>query len=457
MTSLKMKLLGGAFFMAAAGFAGTASATDIFGGGATLPAPAMTQAFKCYSGATTGVDYRVRDSANNLNDTAEAACPSYITTPVNAAHLYHYAASGSGRGIAGFYSHDASRFGTYLSTPFTSVEYALSDNALKQADLDAYNNGGTIQGVTVVAPGVTPTPGTNYANPFEKYGALIQVPNVIGAVAVAYKVPTGVTIGTASGKLELTKADYCKIFNGAVSYWDQLPNVTGHVRIYRTGRSDSSGTTSLFTRHMAAVCSFLSTNKFKDPAGTGTLPSTTGWRLGAGNSGVATILSSTNGAIGYLGSEFLVGSSLVAASLQEGTSATFLQPTAANATAAYNSLAFPTPAGADQFNPLKWVPTNLNSSVANPTAGYPIMGTSNTLLYSCYSSAAKVNALLAPNTGALGFFRWYYTNAAVNASNGVLAANGVAALPSALRTSIYNFLRANIKATGGTGCVGKGA
>lgn len=455
MSSLKASLLGSVFLLAASG-AGSAFATDIHGGGATLPAPAITQAFSCYSGAATGVDYLVRNSSSDLINTAEKTCPSYITSPINAANRFHYAATGSGLGIAGYFSHDPSRYGNYPASPFPSVEYGLSDNALKQSDLDAYNNGGTVQGVTVVAPGVTPTPGTNYANPFEKFGALIQVPNVIAAVAIAYKVPAGVTISTPDGKLRLAATDLCNIFNGGYSYWDQLPNVTGHVRLIRVGRSDSSGTTSLFTRHMAAICAGTSRNKFKTAAGTSTLPSTSGWRLGAGNSGVAALLEGTKGTIGYLGSEYLVTSTLNAASLKENGSSSYLQPTAANATAAFNSLGFVAPTGSAQANPLNWVPTDLNSAVENPPAGYPIVGTSNTLLYSCYSSTAKVNALVSPSTGSLGFFRWYYTNNAINASNGLLSINGVAGLPSAFRTAIYNFLRANIKTNTGA-CAGKGA
>ncbi|WP_165837580.1 substrate-binding domain-containing protein [Zavarzinia aquatilis] len=456
MKSLKLKLLGGAVLLAAAGLAGTASATDIHGGGATLPAPAIAQAFGCYSGATTGADYLVRNSSGVLVDTAEKPCPANIASPVVSTNAYHYAGTGSGLGIAGFFSHDPSRYGTYPASAFPSVEFGLSDNALKQSDIDAYRNGGTVQGVTVVAPGATPTSG-QYANPFQKYGDIIQVPNVIAAVAIAYKVPAGVTINTASGKLELTKTDLCKVFDGSYAYWDQIPNVTGHVRLLRVGRADSSGTTSLFTRHMAAICVGMSRNKFKTASGTSTLPSTSGWRLGTGNSGVYALLDGTKGTIGYVGSEYLVGSTLNAASIQEGTSATFLQPTAANATKAFNSLGFVAPSGDAQKNPLNWVPTDINSAVENPTSGYPIIGTSNTLLYSCYSSSAKVNALISPTSGALGFFRWYYTNTIVNSSSGLLAANGVAPLPSAMRTSVYNFLRASIRYKNQTGCTGKGA
>lgn len=452
MKSLKLKLLGSALLLAA-GTTGTAHAADIYGGGATLPAPALSQAFNCYAG---NADYLVRNSTGDLVDTAEKACPAGVTSPVNKNNVYHAAATGSGIGIAAYFSHDASRYGNYPATPFASVEYGLSDNALKQSDVDAWNNGGTVQGVTVVAPGATPT-GSQYANPFEQYGNLIQVPNVIAAVGIAYKVPAGVTIGTTSGKLELTKKNVCDIFLGNVTYWDQLPSVTGHVRIIRVGRQDSSGTTSLFTRFMASACAGVTRNKFTNPAGTSTLPVTSGWRLGTGSSGVATLLDTTKGAIGYLGSEYLVSSSLQSASLQEGTGSTYLQPTAANATAAFNSLGFTAPADAAQQNPLNWVPTNLNSAVANPPAGYPIIGTSNTLFYGCYASTAKVNALISPSTSAQGFFRWYYTNAAVVGTSGILAQNGVAPLPSAFRTAIYNFLRANMKVKGATGCTNKGA
>lgn len=461
MSSLKSRLLGAAAGLAATtGFAGVVLATDISGGGATLPAPAFAQSWQCYSGAATGVDYLVRNSSGNLVTTAAPACPPSAITPINTAVKFHYAATGSGLGIAGFFSHDPSRYGTYPATPFASVKFGLSDNALKQSDLDAYNSGGTVQGVTVVAPGVTPTPGTNYANPFQKFGKLLQVPDVIGAVAVVYRLPAGVKINTPTGKLQLTKKAYCDIFNGNITKWSQLPNVTltgtTDPAITRVGRLDSSGTTSLFTRHLAAVCTSSAGNVFTNTAGTTLLPSTTGWTLGAGNSGVATAVNGKKGAIGYVGSEFLGGGKyLKAAELQAGSSATFLLPTATNAAAGFNASGFPVPTSTATLNPLNWVPTQLNSSIANPSSGYPIIGTSNVLLYSCYSTADEVAALTDPTKG---FFHWYYTAGDPNGSSGILAQNGVAALPKTFRLAIDKFLRKYVYVKNAvSACKNKGA
>lgn len=79
-------------------------------------------------------------------------------------------------------------------------------------------------------------------------GRMIQMPVVLGAVAIVYNIPG------LEGELKLTGEVVAKIYKGEVRYWDdpeirslnpglQLP----HEEIVAVHRSDSSGTTHVFT------------------------------------------------------------------------------------------------------------------------------------------------------------------------------------------------------------------
>src|SRR5262249_16958215 len=151
-------------------------------------------------------------------------------------------------------------------------------------------------GVSVQPPGGGS--GT-YPNPAERYGALVQFPVLIAPVVIAYdpvykKVRNGdnsVTEYTfnihrpradGSGALRLDRDTYCKIFNGQITDWndaaikalnggvslkdpaDPTPVGSWSVPMQITGRFESSGTTSIFTRHLAAACAALGGNQYAD-------------------------------------------------------------------------------------------------------------------------------------------------------------------------------------------------
>jgi hypothetical protein len=91
------------------------------------------------------------------------------------------------------------------------------------------------------------------------------------------------------------------------------------------------------------------------------------------------------------------------------------------------------------------------SGLANPAKGYPITGTTNALLYTCYNSQAKrleVQALAALQFGKLT--TWHsatdrqpvaLANSTGNGSDGlplgILVRNGLANLPGAWKTAIW--------------------
>ncbi len=301
---LKTSLLGAtALAVAALGISAPASATDraIYGGGSSLIAPYWRQAGDCYSTKTTLKIAGTPPTTKTLDDFFYAGSPSFdcATTDMISGYLIDYISTGSGTGIKAFYSHDPSRLGdTDPATGtqlFPLVNYALSDTSLGTNEVNIYNNGGTngTVGVTVAAPGAAP-PSGGYANPNYKYGAMIQVPVMVAPVTIAFD-PVYKKVRAAdgsiteysfhlqqpradgSGGLKLSQKTACQIFDGQITNWNDSkltaqnggslkdPNDPDafDVPLQLVGRQDSSGTTSIFTRFLAAVCpSVISNNAY---------------------------------------------------------------------------------------------------------------------------------------------------------------------------------------------------
>lgn len=456
---------------AVAGLSQGARADEIHGGGASLPAPYLRQAANCYG---TPTDLLVKASPVAASQTIPAFNNgSYNCSTSTGADTVHYISTGSGTGLAGFFSNDPSKYGYVASgTYYPDVDYGVSETPLGSAQVAIYNDGGTYQGVTVVASGVTPGTG-QYPNPNETYGAMIQVPALIAPVTIAYdpvyKVENGVTyslnIATTDGKLHLDKNAYCGIFTGTITDWTDsaLTALNNGVSLKATtdsatsmpiqivGRSDSSGTTSLWTRHLATVCGSSIYS-----ASSSTLPTAVQAFsiLADQSSGVAHELDfdartqankngtsgTSGGRIGYVGPDYVgdyaihTGSNtynLAAATLKNGNG-DWVQPTPAAAIAAFaNSFTVPS-TEAELANPAKWVASNSDAALGNPSGSgsYPIVGTSNFVLYTCYGEDGTA-------TSVKDFLNWYYSEDVVNDdTNGVLAYAGLAALPSDYRDLI---------------------
>ena len=192
---------------------------------------------------------------------------------------------------------------TYLGLAVTggsaypSIQYAASDAGLDGTDIGVYLNGGEYQynigtsnDVQIAAPNTTPT-GSQFPNPVALYGAPIQIPISVDAVALAYSGVYKYVVNNSgahsyhfnvhkpnkdgSGGLVLSIPVICGIFNGQITNWND-PSIqalnnnvslmdptdpagaaywssTG-LPIEMVGRVDSSGTTSIFYRAMAAQC-----------------------------------------------------------------------------------------------------------------------------------------------------------------------------------------------------------
>jgi phosphate transport system substrate-binding protein len=157
---------------------------------------------------------------------------------------------------------------------------------------------------------------------------ILYFPVQIGPIAIAYNL-SGVT------GLKLNATVLAEIFQGTIKTWDDpaikalnpglsLPSTSITLAV----RSDSSGTTANFSQYL--VDAAPSTWKL-GTASTITWPSTA--RAGDGGSGLAQIVKSTPGSIGYVDFSTATASSLSAASI-ENSAGDYVAPSVAAATAA---------------------------------------------------------------------------------------------------------------------------
>ncbi len=233
----------------------------------------------------------------------------------------NYQAVGSGQGVSDFTA------GT--------VDFGASDSALKDEEVKAAQAKGTP----------------------------LNIPTVFGAVTVSYNV-SGVP-----KSLKLDGATISNIFLGKITSWNdpaiakqnagaKLPGT----KITVVHRSDSSGTTKLFTTFLADSSKQWSSQVGSDksvkwPTGTGA----------KGNDGVAAAVKQTDGAVGYVEQAYALANNFTFAAVKN-SSGTYVVPTLASTSAAGQGLKVP----AD----LRF--TAINSP--NPQA-YPIASATFVLVY----------------------------------------------------------------------------
>jgi phosphate transport system substrate-binding protein len=305
-----------------------------------------------------------------------------------------------------------------------AVDFANSDAALSSSYITSYDN-------------------STFATT-DKGGPLIQIPYITTPITIPYvNGPTSSTdtfLGpqttpSQTNSLALTDGDLCGIFSGKLTNWNQVTNPdTGssfsvNAPITVVYRSDSSGTTDLLTRHLAAVCStsntasgvtFTETQTF-----TANFPS--GFPTGAtfvgesGSGGIKAELTSLSAAgtaaLAYISPDYtntflapnstsatanlsvasLVNSSITNSPLGTADVApTYQQADAAVATVPVSTLLGSKAGAKVQSN---WVPNS-----ANPSTGYPISGTSQIILSECYANSSVASSLVT-------FLGDHYTNA----------------------------------------------
>ncbi len=203
---------------------------------------------------------------------------------------------------------------------------------------------------------------------------VMMLPMTAGSIVLAYNVP-GVS------DLKLSREVYVDILLGKITKWNDskiaainsgvsLPNLP----ITVVHRSDGSGTTGVFTKHLSAI-----SPEWKKKVGEG---KTVQWPTGIGgqkNDGVAAGIRQTEGAIGYIEFGFSKNAGLPTAAL-ENKSGNYVKASLDSAKATLAAVK---------------LPGNLRAFISDPEGGnsYPIVTYTWMLIYGQYDDPAKAQGI----------------------------------------------------------------
>ncbi len=244
---------------------------------------------------------------------------------------------------------------------------------------------------------------------------VIHIPTVFGAVTVAYNAGSSLKALTLDGP---TLAD---IFLGKIKKYDDPaikalnPGVTlpsSDIRVVH--RSDSSGTSKIFTTYLSSV-----SPTWKSQVGA---DKTVKWPTGAGgngNDGVASAIQSNAGGLGYVELSYALSKNMTTAKLKNKDGKA-IAPSLASTQAAVGSAT---------------IPADLRFTIGDVGGdGYPIVGATWILAYECGYDDAKATALK-------DFLKWALNNGASEAEK-----LGYATLDASLKTkSLANVEKINSK------------
>lgn len=205
-------------------------------------------------------------------------------------------------------------------------------------------------------------------------GNVLLLPVTAGQIALIYNLE-GVT------ELKLTRDAYAGIYLGEIKKWNdaRVAKSNPGIKLPATDvsvvrRSDGSGTTFVFTQHLAAI-----SEKWKKGPGFG---KSVEFPVGVGgrkNDGVAALVQQTPGAIGYVEYSFAISSKQPMAAL-ENKSGTFVPPTLQASAAALEAVE---------------LPDDLRGWVTDPEGenSYPIVSYTWILAKKKYEDKSKAEAL----------------------------------------------------------------
>jgi phosphate transport system substrate-binding protein len=208
---------------------------------------------------------------------------------------------------------------------------------------------------------------------------LLEIPTVLGAVVLAYNIP-GVPTG-----MKLTPDVIAGIFLDKIKFWDDaaikadnaaltLP----HQEIVPVHRTDSSGTTFVFTSYLSKISTTWANDPKLGASKDVTWPSR--FLGGDHNDGVAQKVTTTKYSLGYVELAYALSNNITYASVKS-PSGDFVAPSIASVSAAGSGLTFP---------------IDSKTNVLNSTAAgaYPISTTTYLLVYKDQTNKDKAQTLV---------------------------------------------------------------
>ncbi len=230
----------------------------------------------------------------------------------------------------------------------------------------------------------------------QKLGKPIQFPFVVGAIVVVYNLPVE--------DLKLDGVTLARIFMGEIEFWDDEaikslnPDVKlPHEKIVVIHRSDSSGTTEIFTSYLSIV-----SEDFRKKVGAGKLVDWPVDKLGRGfggkgNEGVSAMLRQTPNSIAYVELAYAIQEKLKTASLKnaEGYFVRADEKTISSAMLSSSSF-IPDPKEGYKEDPKIFLNAKGKDS-------YPIVAFSHVLLWESYPNKEEEEAVKT-------FWKWVLTD-----------------------------------------------
>lgn len=203
---------------------------------------------------------------------------------------------------------------------------------------------------------------------------VMMVPMTAGSIVLAYNLP-GVT------NLKLSRQTYVDILLGKITNWNDPAIAASNAGatlpdkpITVVYRSDGSGTTGVFTQHLAAI-----SPDWKSGPGEG---KSVNWPTGSGgkgNEGVTEVIKQTEGAIGYVEYGYAKNNGISMAVL-ENKAGKYIEATPESASKTLAAVA---------------LPENFRAFIADPEGegSYPIVSYTWLLVYKKYDDPKKAQAI----------------------------------------------------------------
>ena len=203
---------------------------------------------------------------------------------------------------------------------------------------------------------------------------VMMLPMTAGSFVLAYNLP-GIS------DLKLSRKVYVDILLGRIKNWNdsEIATINSGVNlpdlpITVVYRSDGSGTTGVFTKHLNSI-----SQEWKKKVGEG---KTVQWPVGIGgqkNDGVSALIRQTKGAIGYVEFGFAKNAKLNTAAL-ENKSGNYIKASLESAKSTLAAVK---------------LPKNLRAFISDPEGSnsYPIVTYTWMLIYNQYNDAAKAQGI----------------------------------------------------------------
>ncbi len=204
---------------------------------------------------------------------------------------------------------------------------------------------------------------------------VVLIPATAGSIVLVYNLPDG------PAELNLSREAYVGIFLGKITQWNDAAIAKANpgvklpdTKITVVTRSDGSGTTFIFTSHLAAI-----SETWKGGPGAGKSVNFPVGVAGKGNPGVAALVKQTPGAIGYVEYGYAKQTGLPSAVL-ENKAGKYIKADLKSAQSALASVS---------------LPANLRAWITDPTGdgSYPVVSYTWLLCYKKYDKANVWQAL----------------------------------------------------------------